>query len=107
MLQTRETANAGGDRSLHALKFAGSEVGVGPLMQAREKLGPEAGTLWRLQVPALDRRQRRDELFVPAGVVRPDRLLHQSVGKVDGEVGRGGGYYRPSAAAGRDGGAAR
>jgi hypothetical protein len=68
----REIIGFEGGRSLHALEFAGSEVGVGALVQAWEELGPEAGALRRRDVPVGYRRKRSDELLVPAGIVGPD-----------------------------------
>jgi hypothetical protein len=91
------------DRSLQAFMLAGSEVGVGPFVEARQELGSEAGALWSRDVPVGDCRKRCDEFLVPAGIVGPDRLLHQSVRQVNGEMGRGGENHRPGAVVGRDG----
>src|ERR687894_1378381 len=91
------------DSWLQALKPAGSEVGVGTFVEVRQELGSEAGALRRRDVPVSDRRKCCDEFVVPAGVVGPDRLLHQSIGQVDGEMGRGGEHHRPGAVVGRDG----
>src|SRR5918998_2439894 len=95
MVQTRETTNAGGERSLDALEFACSEVSVGPLVQAGEELGPKAGAFRRRDVTIRDGRQLGDEFLVPAGVIGADRLLDKGVRQIHGEVGRGGKHYRP------------
>jgi hypothetical protein len=56
MLQTREMANLRGDRSLHALEFAGSEVGIGTPVEVRQELGSETGAFRRRDVTIRDDR---------------------------------------------------
>src|SRR3712207_1249982 len=102
-LERTPTRHSKADSWLQIPKLAVSEVGIGAFVETRQELGSEAGALRGRDVPVSDRRKCREEFLVPASVVGPDRLLHQSIRQVDGDMGRGCEHHRPCTVVGRDG----
>ena len=52
----REIIGFEGGRSLHALEFAGSEVGIGTFLKVGQEFGSEAGAFRRRDVTIRDSR---------------------------------------------------
>src|SRR5215218_10503712 len=71
------------------LQRARADMGVGPQVEIREKLGAETGAGRRRDGAVVDVRESGDELAVPAAVIGAHRLLDQRVRGVDRKVSGG------------------